>query len=190
MAKTIRYGRGVHADGRIREPEVKEALRIALASVTGGGYPRAERRLLTEQRQAILERDGGLCQSCDGPGNEIDHIGGPIDGDINHPDNLQVLCAECHRKKTMSNHRIATDPEHIARALELRERIYTPDVEHPCDDHATWKDVQRVSHRRPPQRVLRQPRKPRSRRSLDERAGPDEAWCRPPMVVGFLELTR
>jgi hypothetical protein len=44
----------------------------------------------------------------------------------------------------MSNHRIATDPEHIARALELRERIYTPDVEHPCDDHATWKDVQCV----------------------------------------------
>lgn len=143
MAKTIRYGRGVIADGRIRDPEVKEALRIAMASVTGGGYPRDERRLSPEQRQQILDRDEGLCQVCGGPGNEIDHIGGPIDGDINHPDNLQVPCADCHRRKTMAGHRIATDPEHIARAMNMHRRIHAPEAERACDDPAAWRDLQR-----------------------------------------------
>jgi hypothetical protein len=143
MAKTIRYGRSVHADGRINDPDVKEALKIRVASVNGGGYPSQQRQLTVEQRQQIVERDEGRCQGCGGQGTEIDHVAGPIDGDINHPDNLQLLCAVCHRKKTIAGHRIATDPEHVARALEMHDRIHPPVPRQACDDVAVWAGRQR-----------------------------------------------
>jgi hypothetical protein len=142
MAKTVRYGRNVYADGRINGPDVKEALTIRMASVTGGGYPGQQRQLTPEQHDQIVERAEGRCQDCGGEGTEIDHIAGPIDGDINHPDNLQLLCTECHRKKTIAGHRIATDPEHIARALAMHERIRSPSPQRECDDVATWADRQ------------------------------------------------
>lgn len=50
------------------------------------------------RRKVILARDGFKCQSCKvSPATEVDHI---KRGDDHSYDNLQSLCAECHRKKT------------------------------------------------------------------------------------------
>ena len=56
-------------------------------------------------RLEIIERDEWSCQLCGGPGQEIDHIiprskfGKRRKAEQEHPDNLQVLCLICHRKK-------------------------------------------------------------------------------------------
>jgi hypothetical protein len=147
MAGTVRYGRRVHADGRISDPEVAEALQIRLAMVTGGGYPAEARRLSGERRAAVIARDGGLCQVCGQPGTEIDHIGSPIDGDINHPDNLQLLCSSCHSSKTVSGFVIATEPAHIARAVQMRRRISAKRPQRRCDDVERWTGRERELRR-------------------------------------------
>ena len=64
MAETVRYERAVRRDGRIRDPEVAEAVFIRRAILNGGGYPEAERSLPKKIREAVLERDGGLCRKC------------------------------------------------------------------------------------------------------------------------------
>jgi hypothetical protein len=79
MASTIRYGRAIRADGRIRQADVREAFRIRIASVNGGGYQSEERQLTRAQRQAVVDRDQGRCQTCGAAGSEIDHIAGPVD---------------------------------------------------------------------------------------------------------------
>lgn len=138
-AKTVRYVRAVRADGRGQRPDVQEAVTIKTASVLGGGYPARGRRLSAALRRSVLERDGGHCRICGAEANQIDHIGGPIQGDINHPDNLQVLCESCHRRKTMDSHRPLETPEEFARAEALRERIEAEDPLRECDA-ADWAD--------------------------------------------------
>lgn len=88
-------------------------------------------------------RDVGLCQRCGEPGTEIDHVAGPIGGDINHAGNLQLLCAAYHRGKTIAAHRPITDPEHFARAIELRERLIALSPIRECDDHDDWPTCER-----------------------------------------------
>jgi 5-methylcytosine-specific restriction endonuclease McrA len=138
MAKVIRYGRAVHADRRIKQPDVAEALRIKVGIVVGGGYPQRERRLGDDQRQQIFERDDGMCRDCGAPATEIDHIGPPIDGDINHPDNLQALCNQCHRAKTLSRFRPIESEEERHRSLEINARIHAPEPLRICDA-GDWK---------------------------------------------------
>ncbi|KQV08157.1 hypothetical protein ASC63_13555 [Leifsonia sp. Root112D2] len=75
-----------------------------------------------------------MCQSCGKPGSEIDHISGSSD----EPTNLQLLCNECHRAKTMKNMIPAPDEEKALIAALFIERI-VPDV--PvllADDEAEW----------------------------------------------------
>jgi 5-methylcytosine-specific restriction endonuclease McrA len=50
-------------------------------------------------KEAVIERDGGKYQICGKPGTDIDHI----DGDSNDLNKLQLLCRECHNKKTISH---------------------------------------------------------------------------------------
>jgi 5-methylcytosine-specific restriction endonuclease McrA len=138
-ARTVRYVRAVKADGRIKEPDVAEAVKIRIAMVLGGGYPAEERKLTSAERQAIFERDGGRCRSCGAPATEVDHIGAPVGGDINHPDNLQALCSKCHRKKTMEGFRPIETAAERARAAELRRRIESPEPVRVCDS-ADWND--------------------------------------------------
>lgn len=52
------------------------------------------------QRERVLTRDGWTCKRCGGYGNHVDHIFGnshELVGD----EQLQVLCASCHSKKTI-----------------------------------------------------------------------------------------
>jgi 5-methylcytosine-specific restriction endonuclease McrA len=147
-AKTIRYVRAVRADGRIKRPDVAEAVRISLAHIYAGGYPAAERKLTVEQRKTVFARAKSLCQMCGAAATEVDHIGEPIDGDINHPDNLQALCSACHRQKTMRRIRPSTNPVVLARAAEVQSRIRAPKPVRHCDSTEWAQEWRAVSRQR------------------------------------------
>jgi 5-methylcytosine-specific restriction endonuclease McrA len=140
-AKTIRYARAVIADGRIRDPEVAEAVQIRLASVLGGGYAERERRLTPDQRLEIFERDDWTCRVCGGKAEQIDHIG-KGNGDINEPANLQAICGGCHNAKTKESHRPIATPEQRERADALKRRIDAETPLRECD-RADWDAIWR-----------------------------------------------
>lgn len=73
---------------------------------TQRGYGPAWDRL----RARILKRDRGLCQECLRRGavteaNNVDHIVAKAHGGGNREDNLESLCAPCHRSKTATEAR-------------------------------------------------------------------------------------
>ena len=140
-AKTVRYVRAVNRDGRSARPDVAEAVRIKIGMVLGGGYAASERTLSKDERQAIFDRDGGLCSVCGGEGTQIDHINldaALVVRSINDPENLQTLCEKCHRKKTLSTFR-PIGPEHAEKAHQLDERIDSSSALRVCDDEINWK---------------------------------------------------
>lgn len=49
-------------------------------------------------RAQVLARDLYQCRRCGQHGNQVDHVDG--DASRNDLDNLQVLCASCHSRKT------------------------------------------------------------------------------------------
>ena len=57
-------------------------------------------------RPLILARDGGLCQACRRAGiltpgcNIVDHILNKANGGTDAPENLETICAPCHKEKT------------------------------------------------------------------------------------------
>jgi 5-methylcytosine-specific restriction endonuclease McrA len=138
-AHTVRYARRVVRDSRIKDPLVKEAVDIRIAFVLGGGYARAERELSAAQRQAIFERDAWKCRICGtAEATQIDHIAGPTNGDINHPDNLQAVCDPCHRAKTRESFVSITSAEQQQKAEEIRFRIRAPEPFRVSDDEIHW----------------------------------------------------
>lgn len=57
-------------------------------------------------RQRVMHRDAGLCQRCFAanritPASQVDHILPKSAGGSDAMDNLQALCADCHRAKTI-----------------------------------------------------------------------------------------
>lgn len=48
----------------------------------------------------LIARDGNECAICGGKWEQVDHIRPKAAGGLNCPSNLQLLCKECHRKKT------------------------------------------------------------------------------------------
>jgi 5-methylcytosine-specific restriction endonuclease McrA len=146
MASAIRYARAVYADGRIKRPDVAEAVRSQIGMAVGGGYPEKARRLTEVDRQQIFNRDGGVCQKCGAPASEIDHIRPLVLDDINHPDNLQALCSACHRKKTLSGFRPIENDQQLRRAQEIHLRTYAPEPIRLCDAPdwaARWRGYRR-----------------------------------------------
>ncbi|MEX1078016.1 MAG: HNH endonuclease [Homoserinimonas sp.] len=99
VAEAVRYQRRVFRDGRIDQPDVREAVAIRNAFILAGGYRSLGRTLKTTTRAEVKTRDGGRCQSCGKPGTEIDHI----DGSSAELSNLQLLCSDCHHAKTAEN---------------------------------------------------------------------------------------
>ena len=75
----------------------------------------------TLTRRRILHRDNHTCQHCGhynptGAGLEIDHRDNTRDDNYDADKNLQVLCAPCHRRKTLRE----TKQGHQARAARGR----------------------------------------------------------------------
>jgi 5-methylcytosine-specific restriction endonuclease McrA len=145
-ASYVRYVRHVLRDGRWRRPEVREAIRIRAVVVMNGGYPHAERAISGRYRELILARDQHTCQSCGGTGTQVDHIHlRGVNGNINHPRNLQTLCARCHRQKTLADIRLIShrdDPETWERlrkkGAELDRRVRAEAPERLSDDEQRW----------------------------------------------------
>ncbi|HSY47306.1 MAG TPA: HNH endonuclease signature motif containing protein [Thermoanaerobaculia bacterium] len=140
-AKFVRYYRERIADGTLWKPDVREAIQIKRAHILNGGYNAQARQVPDAIRQSVIERDGGKCRSCGNAGSEIDHI----KGDQSILENLQLLCADCHRQKTMRNfERISADehPELWAKAAALDERAMADKPSRLCD-HADWKGLWR-----------------------------------------------
>jgi predicted nucleic acid-binding Zn ribbon protein len=99
ISASVRYQRRVFRDGRIDDPDVRLALSIRNAFLLIGGYGSLGRTLPVSTRAEVKTRDGGRCTRCGKPGAEIDHI----DGSSPNLDNLQLLCSECHKRKTSEN---------------------------------------------------------------------------------------
>jgi len=140
-AKYVRYYREKIADGTAERPDIHEALRIKLAHALAGGYDAHARAVPDEVRQVVFVRDNGRCQACGGIGTEVDHIR----GDSSDLANLQLLCSECHREKTMQSfERISaeTHPELWAKAVALDERSLADTPARLCD-HSDWQDLWR-----------------------------------------------
>lgn len=73
---SVRYMRRVFRDGRIEDPDVREAIQTRNAFLLVGGYGSLGRTLRASVRAQVKVRDAGRCQSCGKPGTEIDHIAG------------------------------------------------------------------------------------------------------------------
>src|SRR5258708_3839762 len=135
-ADTVRYGRRVYRDGRIKDPLVVEALRTKMAfAVTDGGYPSTLRDLDAETRNAVMERDGGRCVLCRHRGIEIHHITG------NAPKwhNLQLLWQICHTAKTREIFGPIEPGSQADRiGSEQWAQINPPEPLRECDDEVTW----------------------------------------------------
>lgn len=142
----VRYFRRCRLDGRLEELDVRKALRIRLALVLGGGYPRLKRTLPEATRRAVSERDRRTCQVCGRPGTEIDHK----HGSSNDLENLQLLCDSCHNEKTISTFvRITKEshPEAWDKMQALHRRARAPRPIQLCDAEV-WTEVQNELLRR------------------------------------------
>ena len=145
-AAFVRYARRRKADGRDEDPNVKEAITIKLAHILGGGYDEAGRRPPESVRQFVKDRDGGRCQICGGPGDDIDHIS----GSSNAPANLQYLCKACHNMKTVAAFRRITKeshPEKWAKSQGLKKRAAAAEPLLLCDSES-WRSIWKVLMRR------------------------------------------
>lgn len=132
QADVVRYLRSVEARYGDDQPEdVQWAVQIQIAWMLSGGYPRSERRIPTEVREAVKERDGGLCVQCGEPGVDLDHI----DGNESTAENLRLLCRPCHEAITRT--RLAPlepdDDERQRRLMETLLRAATEPPMKPCD---------------------------------------------------------
>jgi 5-methylcytosine-specific restriction endonuclease McrA len=137
-AELVRYWRRAERDGRINQPDVREAIRTRMAHVLAGGYDTEGRRLPPAVREQVWERDGGKCRTCGQAGEEIDHIRD------SSPDleNLQLLCKDCHREKTQAR-MVPAPPEKQAYADWLRvERVLPDEPALLCDDTERWATLQ------------------------------------------------
>lgn len=113
-------------------PDIQLALRIKRAHLLAGGYKWRLRTISVETRQSVIERDQGVCRECGGHREQVDHIR----GNDNHLANLQLLCRECHNRKTILRIKKISpeaDPVAWAKAEELRTRVESFEALRVCD---------------------------------------------------------
>jgi hypothetical protein len=132
-ARFVRYVRRCRRDGRVKRPDVLEAIGIKLALLLSGGYPTKERRLSRSQREAVIYRAEGLCQECSEPGRTIDHVS----GSSNEMNNLRLLCTACHNEKTKAAF-VETTPAQDEQSRLLRSRVEASLPQRSCDDEQEW----------------------------------------------------
>ncbi len=138
-AELVRYMRRCKADGRIEQEDVQIAIQTRFAHIAAGGYDKKARKLSAQQRSAVVSQSEGLCVRCGKPGVEVDHIAGPSDA----PANLQLLCKECHERKTFGNIvpvLPGSDLYEQVKALRDRiaEEVESPVPLRPCHNETTW----------------------------------------------------
>lgn len=122
------------------------SLADSACTYTGGGYSERLRQIPQEIRQAVFERNKGLCRKCGAKGIQIDHIC----GNSNDMDNLQLLCVKCHNKKTRENFVVIsqeTHPDEWAKREELISRVHSPQPAHLCDS-SDWTEFWRTVKKR------------------------------------------
>ena len=73
-----------------------------------------------ELRRKVLERDNYTCVICGKPAEEIDHIV-PISmgGAMFDMNNLQSLCKQCHKEKTIEDRRKLTLTQKLKHVIKL-----------------------------------------------------------------------
>lgn len=138
-AELIRYVRRCSKDGRIERTDVQEAIQIRLAHIVSGGYNKEERHLSSELRETVFSHYDGVCNICGSPGTDIDHILGPS----NTIENLQLLCKECHNKKTMQNIEVVDINHENYDVIKDKVQNFWSRVEaenplRSCDDDERW----------------------------------------------------
>lgn len=133
-AKDVRYFRACYADGRVSDPEVRQALKIRMAHRVVGGYNASERRVDRGLRATALAANNGLCCMCNSAqATELDHIGGPS----SELGNLQGLCNDCHNTKTEQHFGVMT-PEHARVRDAFLLRVFDHPPSRACDDERGW----------------------------------------------------
>ena len=139
-AELVRYVRRCTLDGRIEKEDVQEAIQIRLAHIMSGGYNKKERHISPDLRERVFELYGWKCNICGAPGIDIDHISGPE----NEIDNFQLLCRECHNRKTLENVVIVEEGCEKYDQIKKRYSQFWKRVEAGtplkiCDDGENWK---------------------------------------------------
>jgi hypothetical protein len=152
MAETMRYWRRVVRDRRIDRPDVRDAVSTRVAHLLAGGYRKAARRLGSEVRRQVWQRDGGRCVRCGQPGDEIDHIR----DDSPELGNLQLLCTNCHHAKTAERMVPASDDQSAAVDALYTTRVLPDTPALLCDDEQRWRQEWRALKKARRQRLLDQ----------------------------------
>jgi 5-methylcytosine-specific restriction endonuclease McrA len=143
-AQLVRYVRRCRSDGRIEQPDVREAIDVRIAHILGGGYDSRGRTLSPATRTAVFSRDHRACQLCGEDGTEIHHL----DGSSDSLENLQLLCYKCHMRVTKKSF-IEIGPEDdryeqvTLTAAELHRRFDARLPLRDCDDPDSWPTRQR-----------------------------------------------
>lgn len=97
-----------HAGAKELQVRLKALKKHDFKGTIGELNRKQQRSLMTPAlRKQIMERDNFTCQICGrympgGFGIEIDHIVPVAKGGLTTPDNLQVLCTRCNRRKSDS----------------------------------------------------------------------------------------
>ncbi len=87
---------------RKRQQEQKLRSARSLMRAEENGRP-TRTPITTELQRAVFERDGGRCVECGGNFNlQYDHILPVAHGGATTLENLQLLCADCNRRKSDS----------------------------------------------------------------------------------------
>lgn len=90
-----RFRDELNADVIAKLVGVIDGRKYAVPTVKG-----ARRRLHTDHRKAIFERDGFRCKHCGTPDDlTVDHIIPVTAGGLSFDENLQTLCRSCNSKK-------------------------------------------------------------------------------------------
>ena len=70
-------------------------------------YSSKRNKISSSYRDSILVRDNFICRKCGIKGDKhnliLDHINSIANGGGNEPENLQILCKECNRQKTLND---------------------------------------------------------------------------------------
>lgn len=156
FAEAVRYRRKVERDGRWLRSDIQEAVAIQQALLftghTRSAADQSRRPLTKAERASVFGRRRNDCADCGEPATDIDHID-PYAG--NGLDNLQPLCQQCHRIKTLSSRAPLPSDDPAFPGREAAEKIYRRRTKAkrpilPCDDDVNWTSswlaIQRARH--------------------------------------------